>query len=88
VQKKNSPSISKLNKRLLPAEENIHKRKIGETDPLALYLKPISQFPLLSLEEEQQIGERIQYLRDELQNLRKELEGKPSFPAEIQKKET
>ena len=87
VQKKNSPSISKLNKRLLPSEENIHKRKIGETDPLALYLKQISQFPLLSLEEEQQIGERIQYLRDELQNLRKKSEGRPSIPAEIQKKE-
>lgn len=30
-----------------------------ETDPLALYLKQISRFPLLTAEEELQIGERI-----------------------------
>lgn len=34
-----------------------------ETDPLALYLKQISRYPLLTAEEEIQIGERIQKTR-------------------------
>jgi len=34
-----------------------------ETDPLALYLKQISRYPLLRAEEEMEIGERIQSLR-------------------------
>ncbi len=34
-----------------------------ETDPLALYLKQISRYPLLKAEEEMEIGERIQALR-------------------------
>jgi RNA polymerase primary sigma factor len=42
-----------------------------ETDPLALYFKQISKFPLLKMQEEQSIGEKIVSIRKEI----KELEG-------------
>ena len=38
-----------------------------ETDLLALYLKQIANYPLLKMEEEKQIGEQIQMMRQELQ---------------------
>lgn len=38
-------------------------QKSGDTDPLALYLKQISQYSLLTAEDEQKIGETIQNLR-------------------------
>ncbi len=47
---------------------SVGKKKIKhprETDPLALYLKQISRYALLSAEDEMQIGERIQNLRAE-----------------------
>jgi RNA polymerase primary sigma factor len=37
-----------------------------ETDPLALYFKQISKFPLLTVQEEQSIGEKIVNIRDKL----------------------
>lgn len=46
-----------------------------ETDPLALYLKQISRFPLLTVQDEQSIGEKIVTTRvkiSELQNAFKE----------------
>jgi RNA polymerase primary sigma factor len=45
---------------------NMSKKKLKhakETDPLALYLKQISHYSLLTAEEELQIGEKIQLLR-------------------------
>ena len=40
-----------------------------EIDPLALYFKQISKFPLLSVEEEQKIGEKIVDLRKQIEEL-------------------
>jgi RNA polymerase primary sigma factor len=40
-----------------------------ETDPLALYFKQISRFPLLTVQEEQFIGEKIMNLRNQLAEL-------------------
>jgi RNA polymerase primary sigma factor len=40
-----------------------------ETDPLALYFKQISKYPLLTVQEEQLIGEKIVVLRQQLQDL-------------------
>ncbi|MDR3334540.1 MAG: sigma-70 family RNA polymerase sigma factor [Treponema sp.] len=40
-----------------------------ETDPLALYFKQISKFPLLTVQEEQGIGEKIVVLRQQLKEL-------------------
>jgi RNA polymerase primary sigma factor len=50
--------------------KNSKKTKITkETDPLALYFKQISKFPLLTVQEEQNIGEKIVKFRSELQTL-------------------
>jgi RNA polymerase primary sigma factor len=50
--------------------KNSKKLKITkETDPLALYFKQISKFPLLTVQEEQNIGEKIVKLRNEVQAL-------------------
>jgi RNA polymerase primary sigma factor len=40
-----------------------------ETDPLALYFKQISKFPLLTIQEEQSIGEKIMSYRNRLRDL-------------------
>jgi RNA polymerase primary sigma factor len=46
------------------------KSKIAkETDPLALYFKQISKFPLLTVQEEQAIGERIVGIRGNIREL-------------------
>jgi RNA polymerase primary sigma factor len=47
-----------------------------ETDPLALYFKQISKFPLLTVQEEQNIGAKIVKLRHELQMLLDSSDGK------------
>ena len=41
----------------------------SETDPLALYLKQISRFPLLTVAQEQDIGEKIQTAKAEMRHL-------------------
>jgi RNA polymerase primary sigma factor len=40
-----------------------------ETDPLALYFKQISKFPLLNGRDEQEIGEKIVFFRRQLKEL-------------------
>ncbi len=45
----------------------------SESDPLALYLKQISRFPLLNVAQEQEIGESIQVAKGEMRAL---LEGR------------
>ncbi|MDR1932249.1 MAG: sigma-70 family RNA polymerase sigma factor [Spirochaetales bacterium] len=47
-------------------ETNRTIRKSGDTDPLALYLKQISVHPLLTVEDEQRIGEKVKDLRTRL----------------------
>jgi len=41
----------------------------SESDPLALYLKQISRFPLLTVFQEQEIGEKIQTAKAEMRGL-------------------
>jgi RNA polymerase primary sigma factor len=41
----------------------------SESDPLALYLKQISRFPLLNVAQEQEIGESIQVAKGEMRTL-------------------
>jgi len=53
------------------ASKNLKKSKLSkESDPLALYFKQISKFPLLTLEEERVIGEKI----TQLNKIRKDLD--------------
>ncbi|HUW40841.1 MAG TPA: sigma-70 family RNA polymerase sigma factor, partial [Rectinemataceae bacterium] len=49
-----------------------------ETDPLALYLKQISRYPLLSADEEISIGERIQNARSRVRELEAARESVPA----------
>ncbi len=51
-----------------------------ETDPLAVYLKQISRFPLLSSEEEQAIGEKIVRLREEIAQLEQQYQANLQDP--------
>jgi RNA polymerase primary sigma factor len=46
-----------------PLSRKKKAKHVKETDPLALYLKQISRYALLSAEEEMRIGEHIQKLR-------------------------
>jgi RNA polymerase primary sigma factor len=52
--------------KLMPLPHAVKKPKpVRESDPLALYLRQISRYPLLTAEEEQQLGERISQTREE-----------------------
>nr|WP_052299798.1 sigma-70 family RNA polymerase sigma factor [Treponema primitia] len=44
-------------------------KTVKETDPLALYFKQISKFPLLTVQEEQAIGEKIVNIRTQIRTL-------------------
>jgi RNA polymerase primary sigma factor len=55
-----NPRTAKTLKKAKPAKE---------TDPLALYFKQISKFPLLTVQEEQTIGEKIVNLRTKIREL-------------------
>jgi RNA polymerase primary sigma factor len=60
-------------KRKTLGSQNSKTRKkpkvLKETDPLALYFKQISKFPLLTVQEEQNIGEKIVRLREKIRGL-------------------
>jgi RNA polymerase primary sigma factor len=59
----------------------------NDTDPLALYLKQISRFPLLNMQDEQHIGEKIQDLRSQLDDVRKKHHEKKSSDREFKTRE-
>jgi len=63
--------IEKVGKRPRKLLEKNHKRAKPnkESDPLALYFRQISRFPLLTLQEEQNIGEKIVSLRAKIKEL-------------------
>jgi RNA polymerase primary sigma factor len=69
-----------------PVSKNAKKTKPAkETDPLALYFKQISKFPLLTVQEEQSIGEKIVNLRRQIKELEaayKEQEQEGSYQKE------
>jgi RNA polymerase primary sigma factor len=51
-------------------------RAVKETDPLALYFKQISKFPLLNVRDEQEIGERIVFFRRQQKELEEAYSGR------------
>jgi RNA polymerase primary sigma factor len=55
-----TPGLQKLPKK---------SRSVKESDPLALYFKQISKFPLLTVQEEQSIGEKIINIRRAIRDL-------------------
>jgi RNA polymerase primary sigma factor len=46
-------------------------KPVKETDPLALYFKQISSYPLLTVEDEQEIGEKVIGIRRQIADLEK-----------------
>jgi len=66
--------IEKVGKKTRKLLDKTHKRVKAqkESDPLALYFRQISRFPLLTLQEEQNIGEKIISLRGKLRELEAE----------------
>jgi len=66
--------IEKVGKKPRKLLDKTHKRVKAqkESDPLALYFRQISRFPLLTLQEEQNIGEKIISLRGKLKELEAE----------------
>jgi RNA polymerase primary sigma factor len=67
---KGSRGKGRTKKRVQESFKNVKKSKpVRETDPLALYFKQISKFPLLTVQEEQRIGEKIVTLRQEIKDL-------------------
>jgi RNA polymerase primary sigma factor len=63
---------SRLKKKIsdVQSAKNVKKVKpVKETDPLALYFKQISKFSLLTVQEEQIIGEKIVAYRNRLRDL-------------------
>ncbi|MDR1617523.1 MAG: sigma-70 family RNA polymerase sigma factor, partial [Treponema sp.] len=65
--------MERIKKRPGAAEsaKNAKKQKQAkETDPLALYFRQISKFPLLTVQEEQSIGEKIVTIRRTLETFK------------------
>ncbi|GHU65227.1 hypothetical protein FACS189447_03780 [Spirochaetia bacterium] len=50
---------------------NKKSKLVKETDPLNLYFKQISKYPLLSMNEEKEIGEEMMHLKTRIQDLEK-----------------
>jgi RNA polymerase primary sigma factor len=68
---KKSSKIKKADMKDIAAKNAKKSKLVKETDPLALYFKQISKFPLLNVQEEQSIGEKIVKDRDRLAELDK-----------------
>ena len=61
--------IGKRSRKLIEKPQNKRIKSQKESDPLALYFRQISRFPLLTLQEEQNIGEKIISLRGKIKAL-------------------
>jgi RNA polymerase primary sigma factor len=64
-------------------KSRVHK----ETDPLALYFRQISKFPLLTVQEEQYIGEKIVDLRKKIKELEETPDNKSAEGVCLREKE-
>jgi len=80
--------IEKIGKRPRKLIDKTHKKMKAqkETDPLAVYFRQISRFPLLTLQEEQNIGEKIISLRAKLKELEAEKKKKNEDDFDDEKK--
>jgi RNA polymerase primary sigma factor len=68
---------TRIKKRSQERSRNVKKIKpVKETDPLALYFKQISRFPLLTIQEERFIGEKIMRFRNQLAELENRYKGR------------
>jgi RNA polymerase primary sigma factor len=74
TEKKSGQKIIHLKKSVGKSQKKIKHQK--ESEPLSLYFRQISRFPLLTVQEEQNIGEKIVSLREKLDDLNKEKDKK------------
>src|SRR5574344_858286 len=72
---------NKKNSSTLQSKKGAKKvRPPKAADPLALYLKQISRYPLLTLEDEQDIGQRIQRAKLAIVSLKENYADRPADP--------
>ena len=67
-----------------PAKGAKKVRPPKDADPLALYLKQISRYPLLGIADEQEIGQKIQNIKLEIVSLKEAYAERPADPVFIQ----
>jgi RNA polymerase primary sigma factor len=77
--------VKKVRKRSNTGKNSKRSKIVKEPDPLALYFKQISKFPLLTIQEEQSIGEKIISLRSKLKDLEAECETRTDIDYEREK---
>jgi RNA polymerase primary sigma factor len=77
--------VKKVRKRSNTAKSSKRSKISKEPDPLALYFKQISKFPLLTIQEEQSIGEKIISLRSKIKDLDAESETRAEADYEREK---
>jgi RNA polymerase primary sigma factor len=65
----------RIGKRRRPQGER-RTRQTKESDPLALYFRQISKYPLLTVQEEQSIGKSIVLAREEIKELERDNQGR------------
>ena len=56
------------------------RESMFDRDPLSVYLKQISKYPLLTIQQEQEIGKKISYLKAELSFLKVKHENEEGHP--------
>lgn len=82
--KKKEKSPGKKAVRRTPAKKKVPDH---DADPLALYLKQISRYPLLSIDDEREIGQKIQHIRLSLISLKESYGERLSDPAYVSEAE-
>ena len=80
VKKKVKTTTVKKPVRRVAAKKKVPDRDI---DPLALYLKQISKYPLLTLDDEQDIGQKIQHIKLSLVSLKESYTDTQTDPAYV-----
>lgn len=86
VNKSDKKSIHPVKKtEMVDNRKGLKKSRPGkDADPLALYLKQISRYPLLTIDDEQEIGQKIQNIKLTLVALRESFINSPADPAFLQ----
>ena len=73
-------------KKLVPMEPAKGAKKVRppkDADPLALYLKQISRYPLLGIADEQEIGQKLQNIKLEIVSMKEAYADRPADPVFI-----
>lgn len=77
--KASSSAVARRTVSSADARKNQKKvRPQKDTDPLALYLKQISRYPLLDIDDEQEIGQKIQHIKLSVVSLKEAYADRPA----------